>query len=108
MTVGIVYQHFHMLGLKSEMKLGSLQSANRRGSPKLRNATRHKIGNMESSTKKRGKRSREKRDKHRARGLDLGYVEAAANMEQKAQLEAAQREAAAARAAAQRSEQQRK
>ena len=45
MPVGIVYQR-----LKSEMKIGSLQSANRRCSPKLRNATRHKIGNLESST----------------------------------------------------------
>jgi hypothetical protein len=64
---------------------------------------------MESSTiKKHRKRSRAKRDKHRARGLELGYVEAATNKEQKAQLEAAQREAAAAHAAAQRSEQQRK
>jgi hypothetical protein len=66
------------------------------------------MGSMESSTKKHRKRSRAKRDKHRARGLDLGYVEAATNKEQKAQLEAAQREAAAAHAAAQRSEQQRK
>jgi len=65
-------------------------------------------GSMESSTKKHRKRSRAKRDKHRARGLELGYVEAATNKEQKAQLEAAQREAAAAHAAAQRSEQQRK
>ena len=38
----------------------------------------------------------------------MGYVEAATNKEQTAQLEAAQREAAAAHAAAQRSEQQRK
>mmetsp|Transcript_81336 Transcript_81336/g.161750 ORF Transcript_81336/g.161750 Transcript_81336/m.161750 type:complete len:177 (-) Transcript_81336:104-634(-) len=66
------------------------------------------MGSMESSTKKIRKRSRAQRDKHRARGLALGYVEAATNKEQTAQLEAAQREAAAAHTAAQRSEQQRK
>ena len=61
---------------------------------------------MESGTKKK-KRSRAGRDKHRARGVALGYVQAKANEEQEEQLKAAQREAAAAQAAAQRSEQQR-
>ena len=57
--------------------------------------------------KKLKKRSRAGRDKRRARGVELGYVQAKANEEQEEQLKAVQREAAAARAAAQRSEQQR-
>ena len=63
---------------------------------------------MESGTKKIKKRSRAGRDKHRSRGLDLGYVKAAPDKELEEKLGAAQREAAVARAAAQRSEQQRK
>ena len=63
---------------------------------------------MESSAKKISKRSRKGRDKHRSRGLDLGYVKAAPNKELEEQLGAAQREAALSRAAAQHSEQQRK
>ena len=63
---------------------------------------------MESSAKKISKRSRKGRDKHRSRGLDLGYIKAAPNKELEEQLGAAQREAALARAAAQRSEQQQK
>ena len=59
--------------------------------------------------KKLKKRSRAGRDKHRSRGVDLGYVKAALNKELQDQLiKAAQHQAAAACAAAQRSEQQRK
>lgn len=61
----------------------------------------------DSCGKKLKKRSRAGRDKHRARGVALSYVQAKANEEQEEQLKAVQREAAAARAAAQRSEQQR-
>ena len=57
--------------------------------------------------KKLKKRSRAGRDKHRARGVALSYVQAKANEEQEEQSTAVQREAAAARAAAQHSEQQR-
>ena len=63
---------------------------------------------MESRTKKISKRSRKGRDKHRSRGLDLGYVKAAPTKELEEQLGAAQCEVALARAAAQHSEQQRK
>jgi nitrous oxidase accessory protein NosD len=56
---------------------------------------------MESGTKKIKKRSRAGRDKHRARGLAMGYVQAKVNEEQEKQLKAAQCEAAAAQAAAQ-------
>ena len=63
---------------------------------------------MESGTKKIRKRSRAGREKHKSRGLDLGYTKAAPNKELEDKLGAAQREAAVARAAAQRSEQQRK
>ena len=63
---------------------------------------------MESGTKKIRKRSRAGREKHKSRGLDLGYTKAAPNKELEEKLGAAQREAAVARAAAQRSEQQRK
>ena len=58
---------------------------------------------MESGTKKIKKRSRDGRDKRRARGLAMGYVDTKVNEE----LKAAEREAAAARAAAQFSEQRR-
>jgi hypothetical protein len=59
-------------------------------------------------TKKVMKRSKAGRDKHRARGMSLGYVKAAADKQQEEQLKAARHEAAAAHAAAQYSEQQRK
>ena len=45
---------------------------------------------MESSTKKISKRSRKGRDKHRSRGLDLGYVKAAPTKELEEQPGAAQ------------------